>query len=74
MITGIDSSPYLVEAAKRLADAEGLGVRIEFRSGDTRDFDIPAGRFDAVVAYTLVSHVEEPLTVLKQAGSSGRAD
>src|SRR3712207_610180 len=42
-VTGIDLSPYLVEAAKRLADEEGLGSRVEFRSGDTRDLDIPDG-------------------------------
>jgi ubiquinone/menaquinone biosynthesis C-methylase UbiE len=68
MVTGIDLSPYLVEAAKRLADEEGLGSLVEFRSGDTRELDIPDGSFDAVVAHTLVSHVEEPLTVLKEAG------
>jgi ubiquinone/menaquinone biosynthesis C-methylase UbiE len=67
-VTGIDLSPYLVKAAKRLADEEGLGSRVEFRSGDTRELDIPDGRFDAVVAHTLVSHVQQPLTVLKEAG------
>src|SRR3712207_8322894 len=34
----------------------------------TRELDIPDGRFDAVVAHTLVSHVQEALTVLKEAG------
>jgi len=67
-VTGIDLSPYLVEAAKHLADEEGLGDLVEFRSEDTRDLDIPDGRFDAVVAHTLVSHVKEALTVLKEAG------
>jgi ubiquinone/menaquinone biosynthesis C-methylase UbiE len=67
-VTGIDLSPYLVEAARRLADEERLGGRVEFYSGDTRELDIPDGRFDAVVAHTLVSHVEEALTVLKEAG------
>jgi ubiquinone/menaquinone biosynthesis C-methylase UbiE len=67
-VTGIDLSPYLVEAAKRLADEEGLGGRLEFRSGDTRELDIPDGSFDAVVAHTLVSHVQEALTVIKEAG------
>src|SRR5918998_2479718 len=66
-VTGIDLSPYLVEAAKRLADEEGLGGRVEFRYGDTRELDIPDGEFDAVVAHTLMSHVHEALTVLKEA-------
>jgi ubiquinone/menaquinone biosynthesis C-methylase UbiE len=67
-VTGIDLGPYLVEAATRLANEEGLGSRVEFRSGDTRDLDIPDSSFDAVVAHTLVSHVQEPLTVVKEAG------
>jgi ubiquinone/menaquinone biosynthesis C-methylase UbiE len=71
-VTGVDLSPYLVDAAKRLADKEGLGSRLEFRSGDTRDLDIPDGRFDAVVAHTLVSHVQEALTVLKETGRAVR--
>src|SRR5215218_9635116 len=66
-VTGIDLSPYLVEAAKRLADEEGLGSQVEFRSGDTRELDIPDGEFDAVVAHTLVSHVQEALTMLNEA-------
>lgn len=67
-VTGIDLSPYLVEAAKRLAEEEGLDARVEFRSGDTRDLDLPDGSFDAVVAHTLVSHVREPISVLEEAG------
>src|SRR5215212_2418324 len=67
-VTGIDLSPYLAEAARRPADDEGLGGRVEFRSADMRDLDIPNGRFDAVVAHTLVSHVPEALTMLKEAG------
>jgi ubiquinone/menaquinone biosynthesis C-methylase UbiE len=66
-VTGIDLSPYLVEAAKRLAHEEGLGGRVALRSGDTRNLDIPNSSFDAVVAHTLVSHVQEPLTVLREA-------
>ncbi|MDQ3589413.1 MAG: methyltransferase domain-containing protein [Actinomycetota bacterium] len=66
--TGIDLSPYLVRAAERLADEEGLGGRVEFRTGDTRALGIPEGRFDAVVAHTLVSHVQEALLVIKEAG------
>jgi ubiquinone/menaquinone biosynthesis C-methylase UbiE len=65
--TGIDLSPYLVKAAKRLADEEGLGGRVEFRSGDSRELDFSNGTFDAVVAHTLVSHVQEALTVIKEA-------
>jgi ubiquinone/menaquinone biosynthesis C-methylase UbiE len=67
-VTGIDLSPYLVQAARRLADQEVLGELVEFRAGDTRDLDIPADSFDAVVAHTLVSHVDDPLAVIEEAG------
>lgn len=66
-ITGVDLSPYLVATAKRLASEEGLADHVEFRAGDVRRLDFADGAFDALVAHTLLSHVEEPLSVLKEA-------
>jgi ubiquinone/menaquinone biosynthesis C-methylase UbiE len=66
-ITGIDLSPYLVAAAKRLATEEGLAERLEFRAGDVRRLDFADETFDALVAHTLLSHVDDPLLVLNEA-------
>lgn len=66
-VTGIDLSPYLIEVAGRLAAEEGVSERVVFRSGDTRTLDIEDQSFDAVIAHTLVSHVDDPLAVLKEA-------
>lgn len=66
-VTGVDLSPYLVAAAQRLASEEGLGDRVEFRAGDVRRLDLDEGRFDALVAHTLLSHVEDPKSVVLQA-------
>jgi ubiquinone/menaquinone biosynthesis C-methylase UbiE len=66
-VTGIDLSSHLAATAARLAQEEGIADRVEFRSGDTRRVDFEDGAFDAVVAHTLVSHVDTPLTVLKEA-------
>lgn len=66
-ITGVDLSSYLAAAAKRLAGEEGLGGHLEFLAGDVRTLNFADGSFDAVVAHTLLSHVEDPLTVLKEA-------
>jgi ubiquinone/menaquinone biosynthesis C-methylase UbiE len=66
-VTGIDLSPYLAEAATRLAAEEGVGDRITFRAGDTRRLDLPDASFDAVVAHTVMSHVADPLAVVKEA-------
>ncbi len=65
-ITAIDISPHLVEAARRLAAAEGLGGSIDFRTGDAHGLGLPAGGFDVVVMHTLVSHVADPASVLAE--------
>jgi ubiquinone/menaquinone biosynthesis C-methylase UbiE len=66
-VIGVDLSPYFVAAAGRLANEEGVGERVEFRSGDARSLGLADASFDAVVAHTLLSHVEDPLSVLKEA-------
>ncbi len=66
-ITGIDLSPYLAATATRLATEEGMAHRVQFLAGDTRSLDLPDAAFDAVVAHTLVSHVDKPLAVVREA-------
>lgn len=65
-IAGIDVSPYLIATATRLAEEEGLASAIEFRTGDSQHLDLPDASFDAAIAHTLVSHVEDPLAVLRE--------
>ena len=66
-IIGVDLSPYLVAAARRLAGEEGVADHLEFRTGDVRRLEFADRSFDAVVAHTLLSHVDDPLSVLKEA-------
>jgi ubiquinone/menaquinone biosynthesis C-methylase UbiE len=66
-VLGIDLSPHLVDAARQLAAAEGVGDRVRFQVGDTRSLDLPDGAFAAVVAHTLISHVDDPRAVLAEA-------
>jgi len=66
-VLGVDLSPALAQAATRLAAGEGLDNRVEFRSGDSRRLALSDSAFDAVVAHTLLSHVDDPLVVLRQA-------
>lgn len=63
-VIGIDLSPYLTHTATRLAEAEGVGQRIDFRTGDSHTLGIPEGSLDAVVAHTLLSHVDDPVAVI----------
>jgi ubiquinone/menaquinone biosynthesis C-methylase UbiE len=65
-ITAIDTSPYLIAAANRLGEEDGVASAVEFRTGDARALDLPEASFDSVVAHTLVSHVEDPLGVLRE--------
>jgi SAM-dependent methyltransferase len=66
-ITGIDLSASLAATARRLAAHEGIADRVEFRVGDTRSLDLADRTFDAVVAHTLVSHVDDPSAVIREA-------
>ncbi len=62
--SGVDRSPYLIAAATRLAGDEDLAARTHFLVGDTQSLDLDDDGFDAVVAHTLISHVESPAAVL----------
>jgi ubiquinone/menaquinone biosynthesis C-methylase UbiE len=66
-VIGIDLSPYLIASAQALSKGEGVGDRIVFQVGDSRSLDLAAEHFDGVIAHTLVSHVDDPLAVLKEA-------
>ena len=65
-VLGVDLSPMLVAAAGRIAAEEGCADRVEFRSGDSRKLDLEDGAFDAVIAHTLLSHVDDPRSVLQE--------
>ena len=66
-VSGVDQSPALIEAARCLAAEDGVGDRVKFHVGDAHALDYANESFDAVIAHTLISHVTEPLTVLKEA-------
>jgi ubiquinone/menaquinone biosynthesis C-methylase UbiE len=66
-LIGVDQSPVLIAAARRLTAEEGGDQRIEFRVGDVHHLDVGESIFDAVVAHTLLSHVADPHMVLKEA-------
>ena len=65
-VTGIDVSPYLIEAATRLAKKEHIDQAVDFRTGDSQALHLADASYDAVIAHTLLSHVESPPAVLKE--------
>lgn len=66
-VTGVDQSPVFIERARRFAEAEGLADKIAFQVGDAHALPFNDGRFDAVIAHTLISHVTDPASVLSEA-------
>ncbi len=67
-IVGIDQSPHLIAAAQQRTAAEGLGTGIEYRVGDAHRLDFADSTFEVVLLHTLISHVDDPLGVLREAG------
>jgi ubiquinone/menaquinone biosynthesis C-methylase UbiE len=65
-VTGVDRSPHLVAAAARLAHEEGIGEKTQFRAGDSHSLALRDAEFDAVVAHTLFSHLDDPRAVLTE--------
>jgi len=63
---GVDQSAAFIDAARRFAQDEHLGDRVDFRVGDAHKLDFPDATFDAVIAHTLISHVTDPATVLRE--------
>jgi SAM-dependent methyltransferase len=66
-ITAIDISAHLVEMGARLAAEEGVAGKIDFLVGDAHSIVEPQDRFDVVIMHTLLSHVVDPATVLREA-------
>jgi ubiquinone/menaquinone biosynthesis C-methylase UbiE len=65
-VTGIDRSPHLIAVASRLAREERLESKLIFRAGDSHSLELPDAEFDAVVAHTLFSHLDDPDSALKE--------
>lgn len=66
-IVGVDHSSALIDAARRLTADEGLSEEVEYQTGDAHDLAFGEAEFDIVTMHTLVSHVDGPLQVLREA-------
>jgi ubiquinone/menaquinone biosynthesis C-methylase UbiE len=66
-IIGLDHSPALIDAARRLTTDEGLADNVTYQVGDAHHTPYGDGEFDIITLHTLISHVEDPLQVLGEA-------
>jgi len=72
--TGLDQSPTFIEAAQRFAQEEGVSDRVAFQVGDAHKMDFDDGKFDTVIAHTLISHVTDPKGVIEEMARVSRSD
>jgi SAM-dependent methyltransferase len=66
-IVGVDHSRALIDTARRLTADEGLSDNITYQVGDAHHAPYGDGEFDIVTLHTLISHVDDPLQVLREA-------
>jgi ubiquinone/menaquinone biosynthesis C-methylase UbiE len=66
-IAGVDHSQKLIEVAESITTAEGLSSAVSYSVGDAHHLEFPDERFDVAMLHTLVSHVDDPLQVLREA-------
>jgi SAM-dependent methyltransferase len=62
-VTGVDQSPAFVQMARELAPDGG----IEFAVADAHELPFSDASFDVAIAHTLLSHVRDPLAVVREA-------
>lgn len=63
---GVDQSPAFIEAAKKFARDEDVVERLDFRVGDAHSLEFPSATFDAAIAHTVISHVSDPVAVVRE--------
>ncbi len=63
---GVDQSRDFIDAAREFVAGEPFADHVTFDVGDAHRLDFPDGTFDIVFAHTLISHVTDPLSVLRE--------
>jgi SAM-dependent methyltransferase len=66
-IVGVDHSRELIEVARRLTAQEGASDKVTYATADAHDLPYADGEFDIVTMHTLISHVDDPVQVLREA-------
>jgi ubiquinone/menaquinone biosynthesis C-methylase UbiE len=67
VLVGVDHSEALIDVARRLTSEEGLSGNVRYQTGDAHRLPCADADFDLVTLHTLISHVEDPLQVLREA-------
>jgi SAM-dependent methyltransferase len=66
-VVGCDISPEAIEYARRVYGAsKGGALRVEYCEADCFALPFPSARFDLVVAFEIIEHLENPEAFLKE--------
>ncbi|MET7638499.1 methyltransferase domain-containing protein [Streptomyces sp. NPDC005438] len=66
-VVAVDSSPEVVEQARRLCAQQGLD-NVEFTVGDATALNAPDDSFDVTHAHQVLQHLREPVRALREMG------
>lgn len=66
-IVGVDHSAALLAIARRLTAREGLADNVTYEAADAHALPYADGTFDIVTLHTMISHAEDPVSVLAEA-------
>lgn len=65
-IVAVDLSAEMLKLAARHVAAAGLESRIALRLTDAKRLPFPAASFDAVISNSIIHHIPDPVTVLRE--------
>lgn len=64
-VVGIDRDPSQLVIARSLAEQRGV-INVEFQVGNVYELGFPDASFDAILAHTLLVHLNDPLQALRE--------
>jgi ubiquinone/menaquinone biosynthesis C-methylase UbiE len=65
-VVAIDLGTHMLERARNRVAERGLTEHVEILARDAKETGFPEHSFDAVVSNSLIHHIPEPLTVLRE--------
>lgn len=65
-VVGVDLAGSMLDVARKKAAARGHAARLELVCADVKDTGLPAGSFDFVMSNSVLHHMADPLTLLRE--------
>lgn len=66
-VMAVDAAVAMLELAHYHVEIAGLSQRIQLEQADAKDLPCESGAFDAVISNSIIHHIPEPLSALREA-------